>query len=263
MPVVSLAGASPYPFTQDILNLARVRVNDTMNVSAGLVGDLLSNSTPATAVMLNAAWQWLQAKWSQAGGEPFVKEAYILSFPVRASNDVFAQCYLGAMQSSDGVNVYANQFLLPLDLIYPQKIERRVSGIITAPVNTMQQATSGLPRYLDCNVYDWRQNDGLYFYGDITPQDFIIRYVAAYPSLNIADPLDQPRIIRCENCLAARIAYEFVSQRDAPAAVKLQAMAEEEFQTILQRTSRRKQRANYRRQPYSRGYYNNLTPIIR
>ena len=57
MPAI-ITGGNPYPLVQDILNLARARVNDT---AISIDGSLLSNTQPYTLTLLNGAWRWMQA----------------------------------------------------------------------------------------------------------------------------------------------------------------------------------------------------------
>jgi hypothetical protein len=81
----------------------------------------------------------------------------------------------------------------------------------------MVQATDGLPPFLDCNQYEWR-DDGLYFYGATFAQDFKMSYSAYRPPLDINYPDRQVPMMMCEDCLGARVAFEYASARGATQA---------------------------------------------
>lgn len=247
MPLVSPTLGNPYPTVNAIMDVARARVNDMMNDTSG---DLLSNDAPASQTYLTAAWHWYQDKCADAGVETLIKEIVLYGIPLSASTDTADQAHVTWMGCSDGVNQYETP-ALPQDLIQPLSVWRRQTGM-EAVFNLMTQATDGLPTWFDYTVFDWR-DDGMYYYACSYAQDFKIRYSAYRAELLLTQPDSLVPMMRCENCLGARIAFEFANPRGAAQAPAMEAWADKAFdEGAAQRTSRRKQRQSLRRIPYSR-----------
>jgi hypothetical protein len=254
MPIVTLPVGSPFPTVGDVMNLARVRVNDVMN---DLSGDLLANSSPEAQPILNASWRWLQGKAATAGVETDIRKVVIQSFPVRASDDVANEASISWTGASDGVYSFT-QPALPSDMIIPLSLHRRPSYPPNSEFVLMEQATSGMPGYIDTNIYDWHDN-AINFFAETYVQDFRLRYAAMRPSLDITLPLSTVPMMMCENCLAERIAFEFTRKRGGTESATLELGADNAFEIIAQRTSRRKQRQTIRRKPYTHG--NSMTAV--
>jgi hypothetical protein len=236
------------------MDAARSRVNDMMNSAEG---DLLANDVPASQTYLTDAWDWLQARCETAGVQTFIRSVPIYGIPARATDDVANECHITWEGCSDGVNQYETP-ALPQDMISPKSIWRRPSSagapitVNTSNMELMEHATDGLPVVLDCNVVDWR-DDGIYFYGANYAQDWKFRYSAYRPPLDITRPNDKVTIMMCEDCLGARIAFEFASARGSAQTSALEAWSESALLTIPKRATRIKMRQSIRRQPYSRG----------
>ena len=254
MPLVTPALGNPYPTVNAVMNVARARVNDMMN---SVDGDLLANDSVASQTYLSAAWRWLQGELATAGVETFIKDIILSGIPARFVNDTAFQSYISWTGCSDGTNQYEGP-VLPQDMILPLSLWRRASQANGNGQNfyLMAQATDGLPTWLDSNVYDWR-DDGLYFYGAGNAQDFRMRYSAYRPDLDITMPTNLVPMMMCEDCLGSRVAYEFANSRGAAQAPQMMQWAQTALETIIQRTSRRKQRQNIRRKGFNnrgRGY---------
>jgi len=252
MPQVDPGTGFPYPTINEVMDIARARVNDMANDTTG---DLLSNDSPASQTYLTAAWKWYQGRCDTAGVQTFIKHVTIYGIPQRENDDVANEAWMNWAGCSDGVNQFESP-VLPQDMISPKSVWRRKSQVQNAGVvNTarfflMEQATDGLPVLLDCNVYDWR-DDGLYFYGASFAQDWKFRYSAYRLPLDITKPDSQVPMMMCEDCLGARVAFEFANSRGAAQAPAMEAWAETAFSTISQRATRIKGRQNIRRQGYS------------
>lgn len=262
MPLVDGAGGNPYPTINEVMNIARARVNDMMNDTAG---DLLSNDSPASQTYLTAAWKWLQARCDTAGVQTFIKSIPIYGIPPMANCDVANECWITWAGCSDGVNEFDGP-ILPQDMISPKSVWRRPAvpggdapAVNPSPFCLMAQATDGLPAWLDWNVYDWR-DDGVYFYGTSYAQDWKLRYSAYRAPLDITQPTSMVPIMMCEDCLGSRVAFEFANSRGATQAPAMEAWAETAFATISQRATRIKGRQNIRRQGYSGGGSNRTYP---
>ncbi|SRR5258708_4704742 len=243
------------------MNTARARVNDMMNDSSG---DLLTNDAPYAQTYLTSAWKWYQARCDTAGVQTFIRSVPIYGIPARSNNDVSNEGWITWSGSSDGVFQFATP-VLPQDMISPKSIWRRRAvgaGAVNSNIfELMTQAIDGLPVYLDCNVYDWRE-DGIYFYGADYVQDWKFRYSAYRAALVITRPTDLVPMMMCEDCLGARVAFEFANARGATQAPAMEAWAETAFNTTSQRATRIKQRQSIRRQGYSGRDSHNRYPHI-
>ena len=239
------------------MNLARVRVNDASN---DIAGDLLADDAPYTQTILNSAWRWLQRRLATAGVETYIREVFLTQLPIQAVQDVASQAWIGWLGCSDGLNQYQTPSL-PQDMILPLSVWQRASNLLgpSGDFCLMTQAQDGLPSWFDYRVYDWR-DDGLYFYPQTYLQDWRLRYSAYRPPLDITQPNLTVGMMMCEDCLSARIAYEYSSLRGAAATPQMAQLAEDALQVIVQGSSRRKQRQSIRRQPYSRQYVGNRWP---
>lgn len=247
MPVVPGAGGNPYPTVGSVMNVARARVNDMMNDANG---DLLPNDAPYAQTYLSAAWRWYQDKCSTVGVETLIRVAVLEGIPARASNDAADESWVTWAGCSDGEGQFDSP-ALPQDLIQPLSIWRRMSGNLDFLASPMTQATDGLPVLMDTHVFDWR-DDGMYFFGEQYAQDFKLRYSAYRADLNVLLPDSLVPMMRCEDCLGARVAFEFASARGAAQAPAMEAWAEKAFaEGAGSRTNRRKQRQNIRRVGYS------------
>lgn len=255
MPLVDGGTGNPYPTINQVMNIARARVNDMMNDEAG---DLLANDSPASQTYLTAAWKWLQSACDVRGVQTFIKSIPIYGIPGIQNKDVMNEAWITWAGCSDGVNQFDGP-ILPQDMISPKSIWRRKSvaanqdgtpGLNTAGLELMAQGIDGLPPYLDFNTFDWR-DDGIYFYAAAYAQDWKFRYSAYRPELDITEPDSQITIMMCEDSLGARVAFEYASSRGAAQAPAMEAWAETALDKIPQRATRLKQRQSIRRQGYT------------
>jgi hypothetical protein len=255
VPIVPIPAGNPYPTINEVMNIARARVNDMMNDA---IGDELANDVPASQVYLSAAWKWFQSRCDTAGVQPFTQVAMLYGIPARASNDLGNECSISWAACSDGVNTFGGP-LLPQDMIAPKSVWRRqyqqpdsngAQTLNSSPLCLMTQAPDGLPVWMDTNTIDIR-DDAIYFYGELYAQDWKFRYSAYRPALDITQPTAQIPMMMCEDCLGARIAFEFASARGAVQAPAMEAWAETAFNTVTQRAARIKMRQTIRRRGYT------------
>ena len=236
---------SPLPTINAVMNVARSRVGDMLD---SVDGTLLTNDAAFSQTYLSAAWAWYQERCANAGIELQIRETTLTGFPARATDDVTLQCFITWNGCGDGVSEYDGP-ALPQDLVNPLSVWRRQSGQATNLLQLMTQAKDGLPRYLDTNVYDWREN-GFYFYGTYYPQDFLFRYSTYWADLDLTQPQSQIPMRGCEDCLGARVAFEYASSRGSAQASVMENWANTAFDQSAVRTSRRRQRGTFRRKRY-------------
>jgi hypothetical protein len=233
------------------MDLARVRVNDT---GIDLTGDLLANDQPYTETLLNSAWRWIQTRSANAGVETVKKVVVLQGIPVAFTLDPANQAMVCWSGCTDGVNDFDSP-RLPADFYLPLEVYRRqspVPGGVGGPfLEEMNQTDDGLRNYLSSR-YDWRE-DALYFNGRNVLTDLWIRYSSFRPALTLDDPTQLVPLMRCENSLSARVAYEFANMRGAAQAASLATLADAEFDMISLATTRKNQRRSLRRKPFSRG----------
>lgn len=254
MPLTSPSSFSPYPTIGDVMNLARVRVNEAVNT---LSGDILTNDAVFTNTMLNGAWDWLKDRMYSSGAEKPIAEGSIFGFPARGTDDTISPAWINWTQCFDGFSD-SSQPTLPPNLIQPLSVWRRPST--GGYFQLMSLAQDGLPNCLDSGVYDWR-GDAMYFYAASYAQDFRIRYYAQLNALDVNHPERPVEMVGCKDCLSARVGFEYASARGAEGAAQLQQWAEDAFDQLAQRTSRRKQRVSARRQPYGSTCFENFWPL--
>jgi hypothetical protein len=243
MPGLEPEGGNPYPTIRDVMRAARARVGDMMN---DVDGDLLTDDAPYSQTYLTAAWNWLQRKCATAGVETFIREITLRCLPRRADMDPAHQAWIGYSGCSDGVFEYEWP-RLPQDLILPLSIWRRQAST-ALPFALMLQAADGLPRVIDPNVHDWR-DDALYYYAEMYSQDLQIRYSAYRRPLDLTKPDSLVPIMMCEDCLGARVGFEYAHARGSAQMGAMKAWADEAFEEIRLGTARRRQRRSFRRKP--------------
>jgi hypothetical protein len=251
MPVIPPTSVPPYDDIETILNFARVIANDC---GISLAGNLLSDAQPYTMTMLVMSWRKLQARLANNSIEEFPQEIIITSIPAQlppALQDPAIQSSLSYGGYNDGNSIY-NNFLLPSDLEIPIRLWERVTGQ-NGDFIPMQPAIDGLPtrpKYGLLRDWEWR-DDAIYFLGSSQSIDLRIRYkrILSDPILPTTEVIP---LIRCAIALAYLIVEIFASSRGSTVLPVFQAEKEEAIKQIINTTTRKKQRTNFRRIPYSR-----------
>ena len=241
----------PYDDVETILNFARVIANDC---GISLIGNLLSDSQPYTFTMLVMAWRKLQAKLGNNAIEEFPQEFIITALPAQqapAVQDPAIQAYLNYAGYDDG-NTMNTNFRLPTDCEIPLRLWERVTGQMGDMI-PMQPSIDGLPtrpKYGLLRDWEWR-NDAIFFLGASQSLDLRIRYKRILndpPNLTTA-PIP---LIRCAVALAYLVVEIFAASRGSTILPVFQSEKEEAIKQIINTTTRKKQRTNFRRIPYSR-----------
>jgi len=259
MPILPPTAVAPYDSVQNILNTARMRLNDALKSLESSGGKIVEDTEAFTQQAANTAYRKMQEFLANLGITRNIQEAVIPSLPVVASLDPATQCFISWQTYFDGVN-FVPAPTLPADMIFPLKIWERTSGQNACfPCEPMEQILDGLPSRSKvwCSGYwEWRQ-DAIYFPGSLMVMDFRLRYanfLADFADSGNIRWFDQPvPIARCQSAFAWYLCAEFVSARgDEARAMDFTARAEADAKLIMNREFRQNQRVNVRRQPRGR-----------
>ena len=153
----------------------------------------------------------------------------------------------------DGSSYYPNP-TLPWDMIIPLRMWERPSGMTNGVgyFCDMFQVNDGLPSVVqtpNLRYWDWL-TDQIWMPGATRVNDVQLRYIAYLPDLT--DGTSPVLILRSAQALAYLTAYQFAKSRGSPLAPELQQDAMNEVNDMINRTAKRTNRGNHRRQGYGR-----------
>ena len=248
------ANIAPYFQVNDVLNTARVRLNDAIQQ---LSGDILKDSQPFTQQMANSAWLRMQQFLSNLGFARLIDETVITGLPICGNPiDPATQCWIGWTGFSDGTQIFTG-FALPQNCSFPLKIWDRVSGYNSGWGEPLRNIMDGLPatqKYPRNGIFEWR-NDRIYIPGTTIPVDLRVRFAQFFPFFQTQGTTQwyqQPvPIVGCLDALADYICVEACDGRDDVDSSVFKTRAEGEAKLIFNRDVRIKNRSNVRRQPHS------------
>lgn len=240
--------------TTDILNFARVLVNDAQG---GIDGQDLADDRPYTWPLLNLCYAKLANWLEDSNVESATYKEWNLTLPPSGSySDPAAQSYLGYDGFVDAAGFRYETPVLPEDLLEPLEVGERVSGqnVGYTPMAQIQGGLGarwgkGQPRR-----WEFREN-ALYMLGaSSVATDIWIRGILCFPVLVQPTP-DNPippqiKFARAGEALAYMVAAEFAEIRNAPNAVGLRAKANEQLQIIANKSAKRSNQTQMRRQGY-------------
>ena len=242
----------PYDNAEVVLNLVRSIINDAILTIGGYV---FADSQPYTFPMLNAAYRDLQDSLTDGGVETFVQTTQLLLFPPVNPVDPGNQVQLSYVGCFDGSSYFPNP-TLPPNMIIPLRMWERQS-YTTNYFADMYQVNDGLPSIVqtqNMRYWDW-QSDKIYMPGATQTIDLQLRYVSYLPDLT--DGTSPVLIIRSLQALAYLTAYQFAKSRGSPLAQQFQSDAMVEVNDMINRTAKRTNRGNHRRQGYGQKATNN------
>jgi len=242
MPVIGVGG---YDSAGYVLNLARSIVNDA---AQSLAGNLLATSQPYTVPMLNSCYRELQSDLMNNGFEIFQNEYIVAQFPPSYITDPSVQCYLSFTGCFDGYNSFPNPHL-PADLNTPLRLWERPSGT-TQDYQEMLPVNDGLPSRPQTGTlqqWEWRGQE-IYFVGANQLNDIRLRYIRYFRDL--VDETSVVEIPWCDRALAFLMGRTFGAARGSPMWQYMDSKYDDALTSIVQATSRKKQRGSHRRRPY-------------
>lgn len=164
--------SAPYDTVENVLQAARVRLNDAIE---SIGGEVLTDTAPFSQQVTNNAWRRLQELLSNFGLAVFNKQTILPDVPATTLTDQglfvffnFAEYYNGSSQSAP---------VFPQDMIAPLLLEERVNGS-TANFWPMDQCFNGLPTAAKGPlnlVWSW-ENETIYMPGATGATDIRLRY---------------------------------------------------------------------------------------
>lgn len=249
MPVLS---SSAYNTAEDVL----VRVRTILNDSEIAGGDIITDTAPFSFDLLNAGYERVQFELAKYGVELSTTDVWLIALPTMPTVDPEARLIVDDTGTNiiypNGVgNVFSNTPQLPTDLIVPLKLWERQNGTTNSTGAPMQQPNGGLrsiPQETYLKEWEWK-NDGIRFRGATQIQDVKILYEKHLSKL--AAPTDPVPIRGVVNAAAYYAASIFADSRGGTIAASATGKAAEEIFLLQQVNSRRRQRKQVRRQPYS------------
>lgn len=256
MPIPIPPPLAPYDLVDDVLNLARTRVNDAI-VSIG--GEILADNQPFTQVMTNGAWLKLQQFLAGLGYSRFRKRTVLTGLPVVASQDPASETILTWQWFFDGVSYWypPNTPVLPQDMISPLRIGERQSVGFQPTLTAGSSAFSPVKLSADGNPcwrkrpwngwFDWRAvsgavgagsgTDGIVMPGSLVSMDLEIYYSAYLPDFETVGEVQwnqqQVPIMRARSALANYVAAEFAAPRGDLDAASFVTAAEQDARLIF------------------------------
>jgi hypothetical protein len=259
--VDSPPGSEVFWNTTDILNFARVLVNDAQS---SLAGQDLADDRPYTWPLLNLCYAKL-ANWLEDNNvESASYNEATISLPGSAAySDPNAQSRLGYDGFTDAAGNTYDTPTLPPDILEPRQLWQTPTGQ-NIPDQSMRQVLGGLEGQYYQGIYggnfggfygSWCfQQNSIYFLGGAyQPTDIRIRYIPSFPVL--VQPVDgQPAptiwFARAGEALAYLVAAEFQEIRGAANAPITRAKANEQLQIIANKSAKRANQAQTRRKGY-------------
>lgn len=254
---------APYPILQDVLNSARVRLNDAIKTPAGapagqIGGEVIGDNSIFTQTGVNTAWQKFQEEAANLGYSRFVKEVILSNLAPKTSNDPAIQVSLDWTGYNNGT-VLDPTIFFPQDLILPLFLWERQNGqnSIWYEMTGWLDGMPALPQVGFNRIWDWR-DDIIYMPGGNVFMDVRIRY-AAYKAdfVDVGSPItthwyEQPvPVMRSSDALAWYIAAEFGNARGDMDGAAMEQKGSDAIARIFNRDVRQKQRINVRRRSRS------------
>lgn len=254
-----------YPSVEDILNLARVRLNDAFAGATGTPGEgrVFTDTSPFVLPCLNSAICALGADLENANVPATRQEEVIVGIPPINSTATGGGVGL-ADPSLQQVLSYAGFFdgsaqlttpALPVALIVPNDVAQRQSGTKT-PFNPVPQVDGQLQSILqgyDLGMWEWRANS-IVWNGSIYALDVRLRYTTGLTPVTAAPSAFSTTyipLLGSLNALAFRTAYNFaVAQTMAQAVQDLEQDYVLELNRLIQRQVRIAQSSPPSRETY-------------
>jgi hypothetical protein len=260
MPVL---GSSAYNVAGDVTTRMRTILNDSEVTG----GDVLTDTAVFTFDLLNSAFERVQLELASVGVEVQTAYAWLIALPSMPKTDPEARLIVDDTGANiiypNGIgNVFSLTPQLPTDLILPLKLWERQSGTANYTGPPMKQPNDGLLNMVQQTyLVDWEwKSEGLRFRGALQVQDVKIMYEKALRKL--VAPTDPVPIRGVVNAAAFFGAKTFCASRGGAITPQYEKDAMDEIYLLKAISTRRRQRKQVRRQPYSGRGGRSQQPII-
>lgn len=244
--------STAYVTAETVLNRIRMILNDSE--VAG--GDVLTDTAPFTFDVLNSAFERVQKELAIFGVETYATETWMLAVPVPLVSDPEARVIINDQGTStiypSGVgNTFSLTPQLPTDLVVPLILWERQNGTNNFTGPKMKQMPDGLLNMIQQTfLVDWQWlNDGIYLRGALQVQDLKMRYEKQL--LQLAAVTDPVPIRGVLNAVARAGAQVFCESRGGAVSPLFAKEAADEIFLLQAISTRRRQRRQVRRKPYS------------
>lgn len=256
MPILPPQPATAYDTVNDVLNTARVRLNDELKTLLPVGGKLLGNNQAFVQKLVNTAWRKSQEYLAERGYARLIDEVVIYQIPVVSSLDPASQCWLSWAGFFDGNNLFP-QPALPQGFSHPLKIWERWSNqnaqFGDPPMEKFLDGIPAMTKTTAHRFWEWR-NDAIYTPGSQNIEDFRIRHVIFMPDFQDSGTtpwFQQPvPIVRISDGLSWLICAEIASARGDDAQ-DFTDKGESALSKVFNLDVKADQRVNVRRQPRS------------
>ena len=242
---------SAYNVCEDVLNRIRTIINDSEIQG----GDVLTDTAPFSFQILNSAFERVQLELAKVGVETMIEYAWLIGLPSMSIVDPEGRMIVDdtgtrIFYPNGTGNVSSLTPQLPVDMIFPLKLWERQTSTTNFAV-PMQQPNTGLFN-MNQQTYlvDWEwEGDALMFRGALQSQDVKIKYEKHLPLLVAStDPVPIRGVV---NAAAYQGATIFAQSRGGAISPMFKVRADEEIMLLQTISTRRRQRKQVRRQPYS------------
>ena len=239
----------PYDLVINVLNVAKVRLNDRVETLAAIGGQLLDNTQPFAQTAFNAAWRKLQEILADLGYTGSKQELSFTSVPAATSSDPMVQCYFD-FNGYNNCGTYNTSFPLPQGFIRPLKLWERITSA-SSLMTEMDNPINGLPKVpklLWNRQWEWR-SDQLWVPGSTSIMDINIRYlqlIADFTDVGVTAGTNQIAntpwfgqpvpIMRCMDALADFVCREIaIAVKNMDAGMAFESSGKANAQLIVNR----------------------------
>jgi hypothetical protein len=249
-----------------IMDLVRALVNDTQAGATGTPGEgqIFTNNpaiSPFTQPFLNSSIRELYRELRNVGQPTLIKDNVIITnLPVVNSPtygsgqpDSAVQVYLSTSGFFDGVSIDSS-YLLPGDMIYPEKLWERATGT-NDNFTAMTQPQFGLPPVQQSEwlgQWEWR-GDQIWMPGSTQARDIRMRYwaqLSQFFSATLDFNSTYVPILDCTDAVAYKTAVKYARMLGSPGLEDLKQEAAVQMFQLKNATTRRAQSITYNRIPY-------------
>lgn len=258
MPLVDASFTSQiFWTTADVLNFARVLINDAQG---GIAGQDLADTEPYTWTLLNLCYAKLQ-NWLEDSNVESTTYAEWRIGPLPPSTDAGSDpsmlCRLSYDGFYDGSEQRYDTPTLPFDMLQPLQLWERQGGATMQPFREMQQKQGGLGNWASSGPYRfWEfREQAIYMPASTFGNELRIRGIPALPMLAAQEDaaVQQIPLARAGEALAYMVAAEFAEIRNAANAPTLRAKANEQLDIIANKSAKRSNQTQQRRRGYGFG----------